>query len=124
MDQEAVVSLERFDPSCGGPVGSELAGRVAATLLTRPGDANGFAYCHQGFCGDTLYFQDGAFHIAEVDDGHVAKPYVSFANKDEFEKWLGEQDDQDLMGYREGKLKKVNPGNQTITIERLRQYVN
>merc|ERR1712129_471984 len=103
-DQEVVVGLQQVVKNSS--VGLELAARVAEALIAKPGSGNGFAYDHRDFCGDTVYFQDGAFHIASVNDGRPCGPYASFASEAGFVAWLDGQTDRDLMGYTDGKLKK------------------
>lgn len=99
------------------PVGTELATRVAARLHK----GHTLGYGHRDYCGMGLEKQNGKICYGELLDGGMYQPLLTFDTDETFIRWLSIQSNASLA-----RIDAEEPfywGNQTITRERLEQFV-
>lgn len=101
--------------------GRQLAEQVAAVLL----NGHWLAYGHRDYCGMGLGFDGAVFLYGEVWDGVPpaagAPGVLVFSKREDFALWLANQSDLSLS--RQDHAEDFYHGNQTVTRERLEDFV-
>ncbi|MFD0796221.1 hypothetical protein ACFQZJ_02015 [Maribacter chungangensis] len=100
------------------PYGNALATSVSQKLIKSKDAHHGLYHSHRDYCGLGLFYENGLFTLATVNDGYGPDSTVaSFDSQTYFISWLAHENDQSMSLYGE----KFN--NQTITKIRLEWYL-
>lgn len=103
------------------PFGEKIAKKVADKLETRVLLIN----VHPGYCGTALALDGKDFvYTDQVQDGQIHHVTQRFSSKTEFIKWLAAQSDDSLKNCDQTLSKSLQCRNQTITKQRLIDFVN
>ena len=98
----------------------DLARRVTKYLKNQ----GSIAYNHRDYCGTGLFFLNGRYLHAAVDDGHPVVLWAeergwSFGDPHAFAQWLAAQSDYSLSMYDNPQIFN----NQTISRKRLEEVL-
>ncbi|KIT17933.1 hypothetical protein [Jannaschia aquimarina] len=121
------------DTDAKAPVGRPLAEAVAARLIeTRPDGQTGFGsalvHHHRFYCGYGLFHGwegEPLFSYGPAEDGCPApsRSVEGFETRDAFVGWLATMSDYRFSGIEDADPHQTRPGNQRLTVARLRAYI-
>lgn len=115
---------ERIAALSKEPFGIALMQRVAERLQN---SGKSMCYCHREYCGHGLFFEDGKFQLAEVQDGDPRHTLSSWETVFSFIAFWSQQSDYTCSGADAAAevffaKDSFNLNNQRITRERLKEY--